>query len=209
MCWAQLSAAGPQLWSRAAETETGCKFSPPISFGTVATLTPTVLPLSFPPTTTSTFPPGDIKGIESKTKTPAHPHRAAWRLCLDVYHAWSEECSTRVPSELLHVFVESQGLESMHMGCVHHHYMHSTAGDNLLPLWCTCRVSSKRCLTCKITRIVAPTWRAFPPSIVVICSVLFVWGCAAGLSYKMSVPRSKRLFTSIQCIQYIASIIHS
>lgn len=67
-------------------------------------------PPQSPPHHTHTFPPGDIKGVESKTKTPTHPHRAVRCLRLDVHRA-EVRVQHLIPSELLQVFVDSQGLE--------------------------------------------------------------------------------------------------
>lgn len=54
-----------------------------------------------------TSPPAAIKGIQSKTKTPTHPHRVVRCLRLDA----EVRVQHLIPSELLQVFVDSQGLE--------------------------------------------------------------------------------------------------
>ena len=56
----------------------------------------------------STLQPGDIKGVESKTKTSTHPYRAVLCLHSDVHRA---KVQNLIPSELMQVFVDSQGLE--------------------------------------------------------------------------------------------------
>ena len=111
------------LWSRAAEVKQEVNFLLPINQGMIPFSTHLVsitfvlshLCSSFPSLSSickllpPTFPPGDFKGVESKTKTPTHPH-VLQCLRLEVYHA-EVRVQHLIPSELPQVFVHSKGLE--------------------------------------------------------------------------------------------------
>lgn len=198
------------LWSWAAEAKQEVNFClpstdewshPPLTLSSSCSLPLCIFFIFYLQTPAlPTFPPRDIKGVEKKTKTATHPHRAAQCQRLDVYHA-EVRVQHLIPSELLQVFVDFQGLEVriwvvfIISGCTQQQ-------ETTLRLYETSTGATRNGVShAKHMRGHLNSVR-FPTHVWVIYGMLFVGAKAALHSHKMNGLRSNSLFTVICCIQF-------